>query len=126
MSKSIRVTMHRPNNTVSWPFDMWPIQTEETFNLMSRHNCDTYVKGSEDDDLTIIVDHFFASNDNFTELREDAYGVIPIWKGANNASDVDAYHTANNITYTVEDITDPDLTGYTKVTNDSYRIPGER
>ena len=126
MSKSIRVTMHRPNNTVTWPFDTWPDQTLQTFLVMTRHNVDTYMKGSEDDDLTLIVDHFFASDELFEELREDAYSIIPIWKGPENSSDVDAYHAANGITYTTEDITGPDLTDYKQVLPEGYRVPGIR
>jgi hypothetical protein len=126
MSKSIRVTITRPDNTVAWPFDTWPDQTLQTFRIMTQNNCDTYIKGLEDDDLTLIVDHFFASNDSYDELRDDAYTIIPIWKTDSNAAEVDAYHTANNITYTVEDITDPDLTDYRQVNDFDYRIPGPR
>jgi hypothetical protein len=111
MSASIRVTITRPNTSVVWPFVQFASVTEANYTVMSQA-IDTYLKGDVTNDLTVLVDHYFVSNDFFAENKSIAHEYIPLWKNTDNSAEVDSYISTNNITVTTEEVTDPDLTGY--------------
>jgi hypothetical protein len=76
----------------------------------------SWIKGNEDADNVIIVDHYFPTTELFTSYQEDAYKIIPIWKTTENSSEVDIYHATNNISCTITEVADPDLDGYERIT----------
>ena len=125
MSKSIRVTMTRPNSVANWPFDMFLDAVESAFIGLETAGVQSWIKGDEDSDNTIIVDHYFPTNELFTSFQEDAYKLIPIWKNAENSSEVDVYHATNNITCAITEVADPDLEGYERITLER-RVMGPR
>lgn len=122
MAKSIRVTMTRPDTDTTWWFDQYPVDVTANFQTLLDNGTEMWVKGDEDNDLTIVADHYFPTDDLYDSYGETANGLIPVWK---NSDGVDEFETSNGLSATVEVVNDPDLTGYTEVTIE-YRVPGPR
>lgn len=115
MSKSIRAVITRPNLETAWPFDLFTAVADLNFSSLEGAGVGTYIKGNEDADLEITVIHLFNDDVLFDEIK-DLY--IPMWRNDVNALEVNAYCATNNITYPLEIVTDPDLTGYVQITTD--------
>ena len=116
MSKSIRVNITRTNSTTDWPFDTFLDAVANAFTELEAAGVQSWIKGNEDADNAIIVDHYFPTNELFTSYQEDAYKIIPIWKTTENSSEVDIYHATNNIGCAITEVADPDLDGYERIT----------
>ena len=117
MSMSIRVTMTRPNIDTVWPFDIYPWSDVVSTNFFEIENnsVESWISGNEDDDLTIVVDHFFPTNELFSSYRAVAYEHIPLWRDGTTGAESDQYSVDNNITVTITEVTDPDLSTYTRI-----------
>jgi hypothetical protein len=118
MSKSIRVTMTRPNITTVWPFDIdpWNLTLESQFFEAVTFGIQSWIIGNEDNDLTLVVDHYFANDADFEAIKELAYTRIPLWTNDSNRTDSNEYCLANNITVAITEVDNPDLSAYTQIT----------
>lgn len=116
MSKSKRVTITRPNITTVWPFDQFIDVADTNWNFLESIGITTHINGSENNDLSIVVDHMHTDDALFDEYNLYSEHVIPIWQNDTNKIDADAYCAANNIAVTMEIVVNPDLTGYELVT----------
>ena len=118
MAVSIRVTMTRPNISTIWPFDLYPWsegQLVTNFNALESASVQTWIKGNEDDDLTLVIDHYFPTNELFDSYKTTAYTQIPLWEDVNNKTEADEFIAANNMTVTIAEVTEPDLSGYVQI-----------
>lgn len=122
MAKSIRVTMTRPDTDTTWWFDQYPVDTSNGFQTLLDAGVELWINGDEDNDLTVVADHYFPTDELYDSYAETANTMIPLWK---NSDGVNAFETENGLSATTEVIDDPDLTGYTEVTLE-YRVPGPR
>ena len=62
--------------------------------------------------LILEVHHYFPTDELFEQYKNIAYTCIPGWVEQFSAEDLAAYYAVNHITVTLEEISDPDLTGY--------------
>jgi hypothetical protein len=123
MSKSIRVTMTRPSTTTVWPFDIepWKPTLENQFLEFENLGIQSWIIGNEDNDLTLVVDHYFTDNANFEVQKNLAYTKIPLWTNNSNRPGSDEYCQANNITIEITEVDNPDLSAYTQITETRER-----
>jgi hypothetical protein len=117
MSVSIRVTMTRPNTSTVWPFDIWSSITAENFLFLEANSVESWIKGNEDTDTNIIVDHYFADDAVFASFKTTAQQHIPLWKNSSNLAETVDYEADNSITFTVTEVSNPVHTEYTKITD---------
>lgn len=117
MSKSIRVTMTRPSTTTVWPFDInpWDLTLQSQFFEFENLGIESWIIGNEDNDLTLVVDHYFANDADFEEQKDLAYTKIPLWTDNTNRNDSNDYCQANNISVEVTEVENPDLSAYTRI-----------
>ena len=117
MSMSIRVTMTRTSIDTVWPFDIhpWNNITSVNFSLTEANGIESWINGNEDTDLTIVVDHVFPTNELFSTYRAVAYEHIPLWRDGATGTESDQYSADNNITVTLTEVSDPDLSAYTRI-----------
>lgn len=117
MSKSIRVTITRPDLTIDWPFGPFTTQGNAHSDAYLVHPVEnhSYIIGA--DGLTCIVDHDFPNGADLDANREEFYSMIPWWRSTSNAAEVDAYTSANNITVEITEVEDPAHTGWLDITN---------
>jgi len=116
MAISIRGTFVRPTTDTVW--SMYVFFGGLTYNidtLDSTGKVTTYMKGNPATDLTLIVDHYVSDDAWFVANKDMMMNHLPLWVTPDNTADVDAYHAANGITITLEEIFNPDLTGYTPI-----------
>jgi len=123
MSRSIRVTMTRPTTDTVWPFDISPWNSTLLTNFLNfeDNNIQSWILGDEDDDLVVIVDHYFSDDSNFLSLKDHAYARIPLWTNNENRTESDEYCLANNITIEIVEVENPDLANYTRLDEDRRR-----
>lgn len=117
MSKSIRVTMTRPSTLTIWPFDLFPwINTlDENYFTFEDLSVESWIIGNEDADLTLVVDHVFASEESFNTNKDTVYTMIPLWCNSQVRADSESYCTDNGINIIVEEIDNPDLSNSIKI-----------
>jgi hypothetical protein len=117
MSMSIRVTMTRPNIDAVWPFDIYPWSDIVATNFfeIEGNSVESWINGNEDTDLTIVVDHYFATNELFDSYRAVAYEHIPLWRDGATGAESDQYSADNNITVTITEVSDPNLSTFTRI-----------
>ena len=117
--KSTRVTVTRPNTTVEWPFIIFLDQTKASADLhlamLPGIEVKSYVQGG--DTLTAIVDHTVSDNAVFDTNKELINSEILWWEPAENAEACQAYLTANDVTATITEVTDPDLSDAVEITH---------
>ena len=118
MSKSIRVTMTRPTTLTIWPFDLFPWMPTLSDNFLTFEGwgVESYINGNEDTDLTVVVDHYFATTESFDSLKDAVYDLLPLWCNSSNRTDSESYCVDNNVTVSIVEIDNPDLSAYTKLT----------
>jgi hypothetical protein len=123
MAKSIRVTMTRPNLDTVWPFDInpWGIILQSNFSAGEQVGIQTWILGNEDTDLTLVVDHYFSDDADFESLKDIAYTKIPLWIDDSNRTEANEYHQANNITVEIVEVSNPDLSAYTRILEERDR-----
>jgi len=117
--KSTRVTVTRPNTTVEWPFIIFLDQTKASADahlaMLPGIEVKSYVQGG--DTLTAIVDHTVSDNAVFDTNKELINSEILWWEPAENAEACQAYLTANGVTATITEVTDPDLSDAVEITH---------
>lgn len=122
--KSTRVTVTRPNTTVQWPFlafiDITKASADTHLAMLPAIEVKTYVQGG--DTLTAIVDHTVSDNAVFDANRDLINSEILWWEPAENAEECQAYMSANGMTATITEVTDPDLSDAIEVTHISSMI----
>jgi hypothetical protein len=111
MSISIRATINRPDTNTVWVFEEFYADLVENYRKMTQ--CDTYLRGDKSNDLTVYVDHYFPTDDSFNLAKDTVYTLIPLWQNESNKEATEIYCRDNNITTTIEEIQDPDLSDYT-------------
>ena len=123
MSRSIRVTMTRPTTDTVWPFDISPWNSTLLTNFLNfeDNNIQSWILGDEDDDLVVIVDHYFSDDSTFLSLKDHAYARIPLWTNNENRTESDEYCLANNITIEIVEVENPDLVDYTRIDENRRR-----
>ena len=114
---SIRVTMTRPTLDTVWPFDIYPWSDIVTTNFLEieANGVESWISGNEDDDLTIVVDHYFLTDESFTSYRAVAYEHIPLWRDGSTGTESDQYSVDNGISVTITEVANPDLSSYTRI-----------
>jgi hypothetical protein len=112
--------MTRPNTTTIWPFDIspWNLTLQSQFFEFENLGIQSWIVGNEDNDLLLIVDHYFVNDSDFDAQKELAYSKIPLWTDDNNRAESDEYCQSNNITIEITEVTNPNLSGYTRITAD--------
>lgn len=116
MAISVRGTFTRPTTDTVWSmYVFFGGLTDNIDALDSTGKVTTYMKGNPVTDLVLVVDHYVSDDAWFVANKDMMYEHIPLWKTADNGADVEAYHTANGITVTLEEVFNPDLTGYTPI-----------
>ena len=117
--KSTRVTVTRPNTTVEWPFIIFIDQTKASADLhlamLPAIEVKSYIQGG--DTLTAIVDHTVSDNAVFDANRDLINSEILWWEPAENAEACHEYMTANGLTATITEVTDPDISDAFEITN---------
>lgn len=118
MSKSIRVTMVRPTTSTVWPFDLFPWSSTlfENFSTFEAAGIESWIIGNEDNDLTLVVDHYFPTDELFAAEKDSTYALLPMWCNSGNRADSESYCTDNGITVTMQEVDNPDLSAYTRIT----------
>lgn len=118
MSKSIHATITRTDVSTVWPFFIFYEENDRNFDVLDETTkCQTYMKGNPDTDLVLYVHHLFEDEAFFDSYKDTAYNHIPLWKTSANASEVDAYMTANNVTVELEEQTNPSLAGFVVISD---------
>jgi len=116
MAKSIRGTFTRPSTSSFWAMNVFYNNVVENVAIFtSTGEIETYMKGDPENDLVLVVDHVFRHDDFFEDYKTEAYKHIPSWKTAATATEVDEYMLANNQTLVLEEVDNPDLTGYIRI-----------
>jgi len=116
MAVSIRGTFTRPTTETVW--SMYVFFQGLTYNidmLDSTGKVTTYMKGNPATDLVLVVDHYVSDDAWFVANKDMMNEHIPLWKTADNGDEVEAYHTETGIVVTLEEVANPDLTGYTPI-----------
>ncbi len=116
MAKSIRGTFTRPNTESIWA--MYIFYDTVVENIRTFHETGkiiTYMKGDPSTDLSLVVDHVFTDDEFFTEYKDTAYTIIPSWGTPATMDEINAYMSANNQTLVLEEVDNPDLTGYVPI-----------
>lgn len=127
MSKSILGTITRQSTDTVWPFFIFYEANDTNFDVLDgTTKCQTYMKGNPDTDLVLYVQHVFEDEAFYETYKDTANQHIPLWKTTANASEVESYMTANNVTVDLEELTNPDLSGYTLISEvDPESTPDE-
>jgi hypothetical protein len=116
MAISIRGTFTRPNVDTVWAMHIFYDAVVENISIFNdTGKISTYMKGNPATDLTLVVDHYFTDEAFFAEYKDTAYQHIPSWGSAANMSEMTAYQEENGLTLTLEEVSNPDLTGYTAI-----------
>jgi hypothetical protein len=119
MSKSIKATATKLSEQDQWPIDFGR-QTDEIKSLMDA-GMKVYwlpmmfeyaLSYGWNKLLTLEAHHYFPTDELFERYKNIAYTCIPGWVQPLSAEDLAAYYAANHITVTLEEISNPDLTGY--------------
>lgn len=113
MSKSIRGTFTRPNVDTVWSMYIFldtVVANIERFNATGHIT--TYMKGNPATDLSLVVDHVFDDEVFFESYKEEAYKYIPSWGTPETIDEVNSYAEDNGLTLVLEEVDNPDLTGY--------------
>lgn len=114
MSKSFKVTAVKLSHADLWP-DM-KISTDTLDRLMNagvKIYCTPLMNNVYWSELlTIEVHYYFSTDELFESYKNIKYTCIPGWVEEFTPEDLAAYYAANHITVTIEEISDPDLTGY--------------
>ena len=120
MSKSIRVTVTRPDLGTEMPWDSFTadtMSTAATWKTTFPGN-PSYLSLGFAESLTVEVDHVITNDADLEANRSAMMALIPWWKTAENAAAVDALLAASNITFTIAETTAPvDLSGHTDITD---------
>ena len=128
MSKSIRVTLTRPDLSTEPPWssagfltdaqnasDAWKVAFPGNPSFLHIDNLDA---------LNMIVDHIVTNDADLETHRTAMMALLPWWKNATNASAVDAYMATNNLTFTITEVDAPtDTSGYIVITDLSSLSP---
>lgn len=117
MSTSVRGTITRPNLDTVWPFYIFFGATTNNFFTLSNYGATHWVKGDPTTDLVLVVDHYYEDDNDFNTNKAASYEIIPLWKNSSNANEVESYQTANNVTVVLEEVTNPDLSGFIPLTS---------
>ena len=112
MSASIRGTITRPNLDTVWPFYIFFGATTENYLTLSSHGATHWIKGDPVTDLVLVVDHYYANDEDFATNKANSYQFIPLWKNSSNSGDVESYQTTNNISVVLEEVSNPDLADF--------------
>jgi hypothetical protein len=118
MSKSIRVTMSRPTISTVWPFDIfpWSDTLNKNFLMFEEQGVESWILGNEDNDLTLVVDHYFPSDTMFNTIKDSIYPLLPMWCNSDIRTESESYCTDNSITILMSEVDNPDLSSYIKIT----------
>ena len=117
MPSAIKVLMTRPTVDVEWPFVVFlsDVQAAATeYRAIAGENNKSWGSAEEPPALSNTVYHCFT---DATALATHLSKSVPWWKNDANASEVDAYCSANGITVVVSEVTNPDTTGMGDITN---------
>lgn len=115
MSKSIRGTFTRPDTSSVWAMYVFFPTTVENITFFENLGVHTYMKGDPETDLTLVVDHVFADNASFDSLSGVVYPRIPAWTVDSSKAEAEEYASDNGQTLVLEEVENPDLTGYTDI-----------
>jgi len=125
MSKSIKATAVKFSERDHWP-EIPNITTNKIESLIDAgmkiywsllmFNCSP---GRWNELLTLEVHHYFPTDELFESYKNIAYTCIPGWVDQFSPEDLAAYYAANHITVTLEEISDPDLSGF-ELREDTY------
>lgn len=109
MSKSIRVTVTRPDLATEFPWTVFlsDVATECTGWRTAFPGNPSYLHMDNMESTTAIVDHVITNDADLETNREAMLAFIPWWETPGNLTEVTAYMSANNITYTISEITAP-------------------
>lgn len=117
MTKSIRGTFTRPSTDSVWAMYVFFPTVAENVAFFETMNIITYMKGNPDSDLTLIVDHVFPDETNFDLNKATVYSRIPAWTNDADRAAAEEYTSDNGQTLVLEEVTDPNLTGYIKISD---------
>lgn len=113
MSISIRGTFDRPNTETIWSMYIFATGLEANLDALdATGKVHTTMKGDPVTDLVLIVDHHVEDEAWFAENKDFIYQHVPLWITADNSAEVDDYHASTGITVSMEEVSNPDLTGY--------------
>ena len=129
MSKSIRVTLTRPDLSTEPPWSPAPGFLTDTANASDAWKAafpgnPSYLHVDNLDNLNMIIDHIVTNDADLETHRTAMMALLPWWKNATNASAVDAYMAANNLTFAITEVDAPtDTSGYIVITDLSSLSP---
>ena len=119
MANVIKVTCKKLNQ-----FSEWPLFLHDEINKSHNILCDAGIeiyypklmfgdgRPNVNNVLSFDVYFYFPTDTLFDSYKDIAYNYIPEWKPAFSAEDLIAYYDANQITVTIEEVSNLDLTEY--------------
>lgn len=115
MTKSIRGTFTRPSTDSVWAMYVFFPTVVDNINYFDSLGVTTHMKGDPATDLTLVADHVFADEDSFADLKDVVYARVPAWTTAENRAEYEEYAADNGQTLVLEEVDNPDLTGYVDI-----------
>jgi hypothetical protein len=116
MSISIRGTFDRPATDTVWAMYIFATGLIANIDALdATGKVQTLIKGDPVTDLELVVDHYIEDEAWFAANTSSVYQHLPLWITPDNKTEVEAYQTANGITVTLKEVSNPDLTGYTPI-----------
>lgn len=118
MSKSIKITAVKLSHADLWPHTEIRTDTstdthDSLLNTGVKIYCTTLMNVVNYSELlTLKFHYYFPTDELFESYKNITYTCIPKWINEFSPEDLAAYYAANHITITIEEISNPDLTGY--------------
>jgi hypothetical protein len=125
MFKAIKLTGTRNDPSGVWPSEIGTPGLERTntkqlldvgmevyVNDDYKNNVDTYLS----DASSFEAYYVFPTEESYNTHKDLAYSILPPWKSFfESDAELESYHTMNNLVITLEEISNPDLSGLTKL-----------
>lgn len=124
MPKSIKVDATKSNKEDQWPF-FFTSECMKNKKILQDIGINSYILSSmanyphlnntylECKDLLMIsAQYYFSTDEMFSRYKDIVYNHIPLYKTAFSDNELLEYYAFNHINVTIEEIDNPDLSGY--------------
>jgi hypothetical protein len=124
MSKSIKLVATKSSKEDQWPL-FFQKEIEKNLKILrdigvqeyilpdsNSWNLDEWDQASNNNRLLLSYQYYFPTDELFSRYKNIAYNCIPAYKTAFSDNELLEYYSLNHINVTLEEIDNPDLTGY--------------
>lgn len=124
MPKSIKVAATKSNKEDQWPLFFTP-ELMKNKKILQDIGINSYILSSManyphttntyfllNDLLLISNQYYFSTDEMFSRYKDIVYNHIPLYKTAFSDNELLEYYALNHINVTIEEIDNPDLSGY--------------